>query len=87
MKTPQPTILEAFQGRIGRRLVRRLNDAFSFMVATAWATLFDDIFTLVSGERDSLVWRFVYAIAFTILAVIFTMFMDRWDEDEAPVPN
>lgn len=65
-----------------KRLASRMSEAFSFMVATAWTSLFDDLFSQIVGDREGIFWRLVYALVFTILAVLFTMLMDSIEKED-----
>lgn len=70
-------------GRIKRRLGKRLRGALTFLVATAWAELFNDIFVMITGDSSSILMRLLHAFAFTLLAVLVTVLFegDAMDED------
>ena len=72
----------SFHRRVQKRLKRRINDAFGFMVATAWASLFDEVFVMIVGENPNIFLRIVQAVLFTILAVVATMLFDRDDDHD-----
>jgi uncharacterized membrane protein len=62
--------------RVRQRLRKRMFEAFTFLVATSWAALFNDIFSLIAGEDASLLMRAVHAVMFTVFAVLITMLLD-----------
>lgn len=71
-----------FATRVSKRLRGRMAQAFSFLVATAWAEAFDAIFDLVAGESDSISRKIVYAIVFTIIASLAaTLIADEHEDD------
>ena len=68
--------------RIRKRLGKRLRDAFTFLVATAWSELFNDIFIAVTGEGTHILVRLMHALMFTLLAVLITILFESNDEHE-----
>lgn len=66
--------------RVRRRLSKRVNEAFTFLVATAWSVFFDDIFYTLTGEDPSLLTRALHALSFTLFAVIVAVLFD--DDDD-----
>ena len=68
-------------GRVHKRLRGRMVQAFSFLVATAWAELFEGIFDAVVGGHDTLLSKLVYAIAFTVIAALLAEFFGDDDEE------
>jgi len=73
--------LISIKNRVQRRLRRRINDAFGFMVATAWASLFDDIFSRIVGDDPNMFLRIIHALVFTVIAALATMMLDDEDDD------
>lgn len=67
--------------RITRRLGKRTREAFAFLVATAWAELFNDVFELLIGDRTSILMRILYALAFTFVAAVVAVMFDDDDDD------
>ena len=57
-----------------------MREAFTFLVATAWTELFNDIFSMIVGEKTNIFIRFLHALAFTVLAVVFTVLFDTDDK-------
>ena len=58
-----------------------MREAFSFLVATAWAELFNDMFTAIVGENTSVWMRLIHALVFTLIAVVVTIMFDNDEED------
>lgn len=56
--------------------------AFSFLVATAWAEAFDSIFEAIVGESDSVMRKLIYAIVFTLIASLAATLIADEHEDE-----
>ena len=77
---PTSSIIHHLGRRIRRRLSRRVNEAFTFLVATAWSVFFDDVFYSMTGEEPSLGTRALHALAFTLFAVIVSLLFD--DDDD-----
>lgn len=70
--------------RIRRRLGSRMREAFTFLVATAWAELFNDLFQIVTGESTHILMRLLHAFVLTLLAVVVTVLFEsdeHMDED------
>lgn len=65
--------------RIQRRLGNRMRESLTFLVATAWVTLFNDIFVMIAGDSTHIFMRLVHAIAFTILAVFVTILLEGYE--------
>ena len=66
--------------RIRKRLGGRLREVFTFLVATAWSELFNDIFQMVTGESTHISLRLLHALVFTLLAVTVTILFESDDE-------
>lgn len=64
------------QARVRKRLVHRFNEALTFLVATAWTLLFDDIFVALTGENPSLPVRMLHACVFTLAVVVISVVLD-----------
>ena len=71
-----------FGGRIRRRVGIRLREAFSFLVATAWAELFNDIFHMIAGDSTHIFMRILQALIFTVLAVVVAIMFESDNEEE-----
>lgn len=69
--------------RVARRLGKRTREAFAFLVATAWAELFNDVFELVIGDRTNILMRVLYALAFTVVASVVAMMFDEDDDNSS----
>lgn len=67
--------------RIRRRLGRRMREAFTFLVATAWSELFNDVFRMVTGDSTHILMRLLHAFLFTLLAVTASLLFNS-DEEE-----
>jgi hypothetical protein len=67
--------------RIRRRLGRRMREAFTFLVATAWSELFNDVFQVIAGGSTHILMRLLHAFMFTLLAVAVTILFDN-EKDE-----
>lgn len=67
--------------RIRRRLGLRMREAFTFLVATAWSELFNDIFRIVAGNDTHILLRLLHAFFFTLLAVSVTILFE-WDDEK-----
>ena len=63
--------LGSVHGHVRKRLAHRLGSVVPFIVATAWTTLFRELFTRLVGTHDSLLDHALYAILFTLLAAVF----------------
>lgn len=68
--------------RIQKRLGKRMHEAFTFLVANAWAELFNDLFVMIAGDSTHIFMRLFHAFAFTILAVLVTIIFDKEDAHE-----
>ena len=68
--------------RIQKRLAKRMHEAFTFLVATAWAELFNDLFVMIAGDSTHIFMRLVHAFAFTLLAVLVTILFDKEEAHE-----
>lgn len=75
------TAATSITNRIRTRLGRRMHEALTFMVATAWAELFDDLFIAIAGEQANMLMRLVHAFSFTVFAVLITLLFEGDDED------
>ena len=74
---------QEWTSQINRRLRRRIAEAFSFLVATAWADLFDELFTIIAGDSDSFLRKLLYAITFTVIAATLAVFLgDDGDDND-----
>ena len=69
-------------GRVHKRLRGRMVQAFSFLVATAWAEVFESVFDYVVGGHESLWGKLVYAVAFTVIAALLAEFLGDGDAEE-----
>lgn len=58
-----------------------MREAFTFLVATAWSELFNDMFRMVAGDSTHILMRLLHAIIFTLLAVTVTILFES-DEEE-----
>lgn len=58
-----------------------MREAFTFLVAAAWAKLFDDLFMLIVGETTHILMTILHAVMFTLLAVVVTIVFES-DRDE-----
>lgn len=67
--------------RVKRRLGKRLREAFTFLVATAWSELFSDLFTMIAGDSTHIGMRLLHALMFTLLAVAVTLLFESSDEE------
>lgn len=67
---------ESVFNSVTTRLKGRMLEAFSFLVATAWAEAFDAIFFQIVGETDSVSRKLGYAIVFTLAAAIAAAYLD-----------
>lgn len=68
--------------RVRRRLGLRMREAFTFLVATAWAELFHELFTAIAGDGTHIVMRLAHAVMFTVLAVLVTLLFEDEDSHE-----
>ena len=67
--------------RVKRRLGNRMREAFTFLVATAWMELFNDIFTYITGDSSHILARVIHAVLFTVIAVIITVTFENDSDD------
>lgn len=60
-----------------------MHEAFTFLVATAWAELFNDLFVLIAGDSTHIFMRLLHAVAFTLIAVLVSILFesDATDKD------
>jgi hypothetical protein len=65
-----------FGGRVRRRVGIRLRDAFSFLVASAWAEVFNDIFYMIVGDTKHIFIRIIQALIFTVMAVVMAIMFE-----------
>lgn len=72
-------------GRVHKRLRGRMVQAFSFLVATAWAEVFESVFDAIVGGHESLMGKLVYALAFTVIAALLAEFFGDDDEGDGSV--
>lgn len=68
--------------RVRRRLGKRMREAFTFLVATAWSELFNELFVRIAGDSTHLLMRVLHALAFTVLAVVVTVLFEEDDTNE-----
>lgn len=68
--------------RVRKRLGKRMREAFTFLVATAWSELFNDIFRMVAGNSTHILMRLLHAFMFTLLAVAVTILFESDDEKD-----
>ena len=68
--------------RIRKRMVYRMNDAMTFLVATAWTLLFDDIFMMITGDDPSLFARVMHAVSFTFIVVLISVAFDSEETED-----
>lgn len=59
-----------------------MREAFTFLVATAWSALFDDIFRMIAGDHTHILIRLLHAFMFTLLAVAVTILFESNDEKD-----
>ena len=62
--------------RLQKRLGKRMHEAFTFLVAAAWAELFNDIFVMITGDNTHIFMRLLHAIVFTLLALLVTILVE-----------
>jgi hypothetical protein len=65
-----------FNARLSRRMKKRLVQAFSFMVATAWTSVFTNAFDTITGGHTTLLGNLLYALLFTVLATALATVLD-----------
>lgn len=68
--------------RVRKRLGKRMREAFTFLVATAWSALFNDIFRMIAGDSTHILMRLLHAFMFTLLAVAITILFEPSDETD-----
>jgi len=66
--------------RVRKRLGKRMREAFTFLVATAWSELFNDVFRMVAGNSTHILMRLLHAFMFTLLAVAVTILFESDEE-------
>lgn len=59
-----------------------MREAFTFLVATAWAELFNDIFVMITGNSTHIFIRLLHALAFTLLAVLVSLLFEGDETNE-----
>ena len=74
-------MLHNVSSRIRKRLGSRLREAFTFLVATAWTQLFDDLFLTITGDDTHLGVRLLHAVLFTLVAVAVTIIFEDDHDD------
>ena len=77
-----PSNMRQISTRVRRRLGIRMREAFTFLVATAWAELFHELFLVIGGDDTHVLMRFAHAIMFTVLAVLITLVFDMEDDEK-----
>lgn len=68
--------------RVRKRLGKRMREAFTFLVATAWSELFNDVFRMVAGDSTHILVRLLHAFMFTLIAVAVTILFESDDEKD-----
>ena len=66
--------------RVGRRMRNSMDAGIGWNAASVWAAVCESIYyKLVPGDKkNSIALRLLYAIAFTIMAALFTIAMETW---------
>ena len=81
MEIMQESLAVRFGRRVRMRTIKRMNNAMTYMVATAWAVLFDHVFDALTGGHEGLGMRLLHALVFTLIAIVITMLSED-DEDD-----
>ena len=76
------SILTRFGRRVRKRMTSRMNNAISYMVATAWAALFDQLFDIITGGHEGIGMRLIHALVFTLVAIVLTMATEAHDDED-----
>lgn len=70
--------IKSLGGRIQGRLGSRMNQALAFLLAEAWADVFNSLFNLVIPETGAIFNKILYAFIFTIvISIIAELFTDN----------
>jgi len=81
MRSLRSLTWDDFSSRVRTRVGRRLSQAFTFLVATAWLSLFEDLFYAIAGAESSLVSRLLFAMLFTLLSVVLAIVFEVEDDE------
>lgn len=73
--------MSTLRKELGTRLKKRSTDVFAYMLRTAWAMVFREIFNMLIGKDPPFHIRLLTAICFTLIAVVVTVYTTS-DEEE-----
>lgn len=71
-----------FKLEFRERLVLGITSALGFLIALTWREPFSEFVALLIkdlGLKEQLIYKFVSALVFTIIAVIILIFISRWN--------